>query len=124
CVACVKLVFSRRILFALLVFLVATMLRPYAVAIIFCLYTVVAERNRELYLGLAGSLALVVLLAGSAGVVNMLLTAGYMPLSPNFFAGFERVDYIPLYLESFATFLAFIFVAVACVKVDYLKRYV
>jgi len=124
CVACVRAVLNRNFLFAVFVFVIATMLRPYAIAIVFCIYNVVAERNRELYLGLIASAALVVIFAGSAGVVNMLITAGYMPLSPNFFAGIERQEYFLLYVESFITFLAFMFVAAACVKTDYLRVYV
>lgn len=106
CATAVLFLAKRQYVSAVLVFALATMLRPYSVAIIFAMYYFISDNARFLIYGAICSLIIVTVFVGVSGIVNSVLVLLYMPISPNFFSlDIERKDYIPLYVESFIFFI-------------------
>lgn len=110
CAATVFLLAKRKYVPAVLVFVLATMLRPYSIAIIFAMYYFISDNVRFLIYGAVCSLLIVIVFAGISGVANSILVLLYMPISPNIFSfDIQRKDYIPLYAESFIFFIGILF---------------
>ncbi len=110
CAASVYFFAGKRLFLGIVFLVLATMLRPYSVAIIFSIYFFVADDAKRLIQGGLASFVVVVFFAGLDGLINSILVLLYMPISPNFFSfAVERNDYFPLYMESFTFFLGILF---------------
>lgn len=106
CAVSVYFFSGKKLLSGVFFLVLATMLRPYSIAIVFSIYFFLSDDTNRLLQGSVASLIVVIFMAGFEGVVNSILVLLYMPISPNFFGfSIERNDYIPLYFESFLFFL-------------------
>jgi len=116
---------ERRYFYFFVFLVLATALRPYSIAIIFVVFCFVEDKNKLALAGVAGSLVIVLLVAGLVGVINSMLVAGYMPISPTVFHfKIERWDYLPLYFEAAFVLLLFLFVFPLLKNIEFLRNVV
>lgn len=124
CMMSVFFLGKKNILASVVFFVLATMLRPYSVAVIFIYYVILSGHIKVVFYAALASAVLCLLFSGVSGLLNAIIVSFYMPLSPNIFGlRVERIDYFPMYIESLIVFLGFLFVIRASFSAYYRKRF-
>ncbi len=121
--ACLAGMKKKIVLFAILI-VIASLLRPYSIAIVFVYLAFFFLPVRYIFLSSFFCLLIAFIFTGVSGIFNAFITVPYLIISPNPTNIFDgRSDYLPLYFESIVFSVVYVVSILTCIykkKIDLL----